>query len=244
MKHLADRLQPMIHAMSARVPFAFQRRLFGNAQLDRLNNLARWGFDPEFVLDIGAYVGRWTQSASGVFPRAKFLMVEAQAAKRPALEAVAACLKGNARVEICLLGRDEAERTFFEMETGSSMYEELSQVGRTATVKRTKPIDTVVAQAGFPRVDLAKLDVQGAELDVLAGGPELLRTTPVFLMEAAVRPYNAGAPLIGDVIAFMAERGYRMFDLCEVKRIKPSDLPLQLDLLFARPDGPLSSLLG
>jgi hypothetical protein len=46
-----------------------------------LENLKRNGFVPKVIIDIGAYVGAWTEMAKGVFPNSYFLMIEAQPSK-------------------------------------------------------------------------------------------------------------------------------------------------------------------
>jgi len=235
-----DTLQPLIHSISNIVPAVVQKRLFGNAMADRLTNLRNLGFKPENILDIGAYVGRWTEVTRRIFPEAKFLMIEAQESKRELLNAVVDGARGQARVDIALVGATPGQATFYEMETGSSMYPEMTAVPRTLLTKQRTTIDEVIARNGIERVDFAKLDVQGAELDVLAGGPQLLKTCELFLMEASVVPYNVGAPLIADVIAFMAEKGFRLFDLCEIKRARSTNFVLQVDLLFARADRDIS----
>ncbi|PIT04894.1 hypothetical protein TSA1_32225 [Bradyrhizobium nitroreducens] len=207
---------------------------------DRLTNLRNLGFRPNNILDVGAYVGRWTEVTRRIFPEAKFLMVEAQESKRELLNAIVAGARGQAQVDIALVGSTPGEATFYEMETGSSMYPEMTAVPRTKVTKQRTTIDEVVARNGIEQIDFAKLDVQGAELDVLAGGTKLLKTCELFLLEASVAPYNEGAPLIADVVAFMSQKGFRLFDLCEIKRARSTNFVLQVDLLFARSDRDMS----
>ena len=92
---------------------------------------------------------------------------------------------------------------------------------------------------GWDRVDLIKMDVQGYELEVLAGGREALRGCQAVLLEVSVVPVNQGAPLIGDVLSFMRDRGFVLYDLCTLFR-RPLDAALvQLDVVFVRADSPL-----
>ncbi|NCY21983.1 hypothetical protein EBX31_08505 [bacterium] len=49
-------------------------------------NMRKLGFDPKFIMDIGAFDGDWAALASGESPNASILMLEAQEHKRPILE--------------------------------------------------------------------------------------------------------------------------------------------------------------
>ena len=79
-----------------------------------------------------------------------------------------------------------------------------------------------------------KIDVQGAELEVLAGANETLRGTNVLIVEVSLVDYNKSAPLIAEVIAAVDRAGFTCADLCEVHRTE-GGFVLQLDLLFVRP---------
>jgi hypothetical protein len=65
------------------------------------------------------------------------------------------------------------------------------------------------------RFDWIKADVQGAELDVLEGGEQTLQYAMVVELELSTMRYNQGAPLAGEVIRWMWESGFELFDLTE-----------------------------
>jgi hypothetical protein len=56
-----------------------------------------------------------------------------------------------------------------------------------------------------------KLDVEGAELDVLRGAEETLKDTCGLLIESPVRA--AGSPQFIDIYGFLAQRGFSLFDI-------------------------------
>ena len=58
-------------------------------------------------------------------------------------------------------------------------------------------------------VGILKLDVQGAELLALDGARDLLKHKPVILCEVAFQEQYEGQPLLGDVDAYLSERGYK-----------------------------------
>jgi len=199
--------------------------------LASLNLLRAKGFVPRFAVDGGAYVGDWTELFRSVFPTTKMLMVEPQADKQPVLRAK---IDERTRLSDALLGPEEgAEVEFFEMETGSSVLSELTDVPRRRILKQVRTLDRLLADqpAGWNIPDFLKLDVQGFELEVLSGGSESLQSTQFVLLEVSLIPYNLGAPLLPDVLQFMWAKGFTLMDFCTQMRREDGFLR-QTDLLF------------
>ena len=189
------------------------------------------GFSPATIIDVGAYQGDWTRLARRVFPDAPVLMIEAQSAKRPFLDKVCTDLP-NVRYEQALLSRSSGEKVrFFEMETGSSMFSENSNVARTEKELVTETLDRLAGSVASPT--LLKIDVQGAEIEVLEGARETLSACEVVQLEVALLPYNEGAPSITEVLNYMSEREFVPFDISGMSRPNGIDLA-QVDLLFTR----------
>jgi FkbM family methyltransferase len=199
-----------------------------------LGTLRSLGFSPATCVDVGAYHGEWTRLFKSVFPDSRVLMVEAQDSKRDILQRVTAELGDSVRYQNALLSaREDDVVTFYEMETGSSLFEETSPYPRVAVEKRTRTLDSVLSEHLFARVDMLKLDVQGAELEVLKGAERALSQTEVLLMETSLMPVNAGSPTFAEVIEFVAARGFRLFDFCSQVR-RTDGVLWQTDLLFVR----------
>ena len=120
---------------------------------------------------------------------------------------------------------------------GASIYRENTAIyDRSCTTVRLSmlPLDDVVEKMECNAINFIKLDVQGAEVDVLQGATRLLAIHPVdfILAELSLIPYNNGAPLAHQVIAHVAELGFGMHDVFEVHYWE--DQLIQLDVLFAR----------
>jgi FkbM family methyltransferase len=198
-----------------------------------LGYLKQWGFNPETIVDVGAYHGEWTKMVKGVFPSAKVLMVEAQETKTDILNAVCAHYGATVTFELALLGSLDGKAVeFVEMETGSSVLEEQSPYPRVKVVKRTTTLDTLIRRScKWDKIDLLKIDVQGYELQVLFGAMTILENCDFVLLEASLIPINRGCPLIADVTAFMQKNGFRIFDFCSQSRRKDGAL-WQTDLMF------------
>lgn len=197
----------------------------------RLRNL---GFRPGGIIDIGAHVGDWTRSIKKVFPSTPVLMVEARESQRPYLEAACAELGGVSYV-IALLGSKRSEAIEFHVhDTGSSLFSERSNVSRTSTRLPMNMLDELAG--GFPLSSgplFIKLDVQGAEIEVLRGAIKTLARAEIVQLEVQLLHYNEGAPSAASVIAFMDQNGFAIFDIAGFVRPNKVDL-VQIDLLFVR----------
>lgn len=200
--------------------------------------LRRQGFSPNGIIDIGADVGNWTLQVKAAFPAAPVLMVEARETQRKKLEEVSKMQK-NVEFEIALLGaepRNDVE--FFVLNTGSSIYNERSNAPRSSTRLPMLMLDELVARHDRLKPPLfLKLDVQGAELDVLQGGRNALSLAELVQLEVPFASYNEGAPTAAQVLAFMDSRGFVLFDV--VGFVRYGDDLLQADFLFARKDSKL-----
>ena len=97
---------------------------------------------------------------------------------------------------------------------------------------KTNTLDNVIGDM-YDHIDLIKLDVQGAELDILRGSTEkVLPKCDLILMEVALLQYNKGAPLSGEVFTYMDSIGFQAIDILE-KHYFNKDM-IQADFLFAR----------
>jgi FkbM family methyltransferase len=206
-----------------------------------LKTLRSLGFEPGFCVDVGAYRGEWTQLFKSIFPDTRVLMVEPQDGKRMILQGVAAEFGESVQYENALLAAtDDQPVTFHEMETGSSVFEETSPYPRVDVQKTTRTLDTLLSLRPYPPIDMLKLDVQGSELEVLKGGTRALEKAHAVLLEASLVPVNAGCPPFSEVVGFLSNCGFRLFDFCSQVRRKDGVL-WQTDLLFLRTDSPYAA---
>lgn len=200
--------------------------------------LAQMGFAPDSYIDVGAYHGNWTRLANRLLGQKPTLMVEGQAALLPALEAYAETRPDLFVAGGVLSSMSGQEVSFHEMGTGSSIFAEASNAARTTKTITTRTLDDVAADfLASVSAPFLKIDVQGAELEVLGGGAKVLEKASLVQLEVAMLQYNQGAPLMPDVVAWMAARGWFPTEIAGFSR--PSGPLVQIDLLFARADSPL-----
>jgi FkbM family methyltransferase len=194
------------------------------------------GFSPTTIYDIGAYRAGWSSVAKRVFPGATLILFEANADNLPYLEA-----SGHRHFRTTLADSD-AERSFFLPKTGNatgaSLYLENSSHYAVGNMDERKVscarLDTVVQENRLPPPDLIKIDVQGAEIDVISGATEAINCCDVLIAELSFVQYNQEAPLFGDVVAAIGRHGLRCVDVCELHRTDSAGM-LQADFLFVKP---------
>lgn len=229
--HVYRRLsRPLKRLVASLVTYEFEGTVY--------RRLADRGFRPDAIVDVGAFEGNWTRLALDVFGEVPSLMVEAQQGKKSILDKVVTAHPAT-RIEMSALGESAGkELVFYEMSTGSSLRPEVSNAERSTTTIVTRTLDDV-AREHLPEARrlFLKIDVQGAELDVLRGGAETLARCELVQLELAMLQYNAGAPLLPEVVAFMDQRGFLPIEVSGFSR--PRDELVQIDMLFAREDSAL-----
>lgn len=82
----------------------------------------------------------------------------------------------------------------------------ISETGRQEVVLET--LDRWCVDNGVEAVDFLKIDIQGAELDVLKGAPQTLDTVRIVEVEVEFNPIYLDQPLFSDVDTFLRERGF------------------------------------
>jgi FkbM family methyltransferase len=203
-----------------------------------LHTLQVLGFRPQGILDIGAFEGNFARMARQAFAHAPILMLEAQPGKEPHLQAVAVGLP-DVDYRIVLLGAENRENVAFHQvneavnSSGSSLYDEQTRYPRSTIFLPMRTLDAVVGEIPGRTFDLLKIDVQGAEIDVLRGGLATLAGIEVLVIELSLLEYNKGAPLIGEVTAWLGAQGFALFDMFAVSRTQAGAL-LQVDGIFLR----------
>jgi hypothetical protein len=78
--------------------------------------------------------------------------------------------------------------------------------------------------------DLIKMDVQGAELDVIRGGLRIVRNSRYLILELQTHDYNLGAPHFEEVVAFLHTEGFAVVDIIDL--MYAGDKLIQVDVLF------------
>jgi FkbM family methyltransferase len=177
--------------------------------------------NPKIIYDIGSGVLHWTDSAKTVWPNARYFV----------FDAMEDCESLYQEAEIdynigVLSDRDNRQVDFYENKehfAGNSYYRENPKFSPAAAhlfddahcVKKTTiTLDTVIKNRGFPLPDLIKMDIQGAELDVLKGAHEALKNCQDLILEISHVEYNKGAPKKEEIISYVEKLGFKLIKSC------------------------------
>lgn len=181
--------------------------------VDYLWRLKHSGFEPRVIYDIGSCVLGWYREAKKIWPTAEIICFEAFEPVKFLYE------QQRVRHSIGVLSdTDHKELKFYINErqiTGNSYYKENQDHIYPEDSFQTRigmTLDTVVAQNGYPMPDLIKIDVQGAELDILNGGRNTIRHAERMIVELQSVDYNRGAPKVGHSLPYIESLGFQCID--------------------------------
>lgn len=206
-----------------------------------LRFLRERGIVPRCVLDVGANETRWARLASKVFPESRFVLIEPQEEMVPALSAFCNSHPSARFVRAGAASRaGEAVQTIWDDLQGSTFvlpaYDQMLAAGKQRVTPLVTIDDVFEREPHLP--ELAKLDIQGYELEALKGASRLFGYTEVFILEVQLIRSDL-VPSFAAVVDFMNQRGYQVYDICGYLRRPVDDALGQVDLVFARSDGPL-----
>jgi FkbM family methyltransferase len=195
------------------------------------------------IFDVGANDGETALRYRSLFPDASIHCFEPLPTMLPELQA-----RFASDPRIFAVGKAVAEQPgtlpFFINASAvhSSMYE-LDEAGRRAYCDHDTRVDVDVttldayaAEQSIDRIDLLKMDIQGAELRALRGAETLLRDgrIAVIYLEAWLVPHYKDAPLLYDIVAYVTDFGYRVFDIFNQTRDSTGQL-VKVDAILIGP---------
>jgi FkbM family methyltransferase len=222
-------------------PVEKENRPIGNVQL-LLEDISDRGVNFKYILDVGANLGEWTRMAKEVFPDSVIYMIEPLSEMELNLKKVCEDFPGTkyfpngagSKIENHVMttwGDDLAGANCLVVEN-----EYLKSINKQRIIQIIT-IDSLIEIGEIEIPELVKLDIQGFELEALKGATKLFGNTEVFILETSLFEFTSGNPILSEVIIFMAERGYEIYDLPGFLR-RPFDGALaQIDVCFAKRQG-------
>lgn len=199
------------------------------------------------IFDVGANVGATARRYRELYPRAEIHCFEPYP---ESFAKLSAALSDDARVSlhpvalssapgnaVLNVNRSAETNSLLPSDPRAAQYwgEGLLETERALEVP-LQTLDGFCAERAIARVDVLKLDVQGAEYSVLEGADALLsaRRIGVIYTEVIVAPTYVGQRRLVDYLALTSAKGYELFDLYNPTR--RNGRLIQSDILFVSDD--------
>jgi FkbM family methyltransferase len=145
-------------------------------------------FNPKKILDIGAWNGIWTKEVKTIWPEAKFTCVEAGQKHEKHLKLltddyhIAVLGDVNKQVKFYLREIQKGDRTKITYTKGSTVF----GVYKDYDLRQMQTLGNLVGEDA--KYDLIKQDVQGAEIMIMNGAPEIFKRATYVIQEVNLFP--------------------------------------------------------
>jgi FkbM family methyltransferase len=216
-------------------------RAYPHARAARLHLIPPWvDLRAGQIVDLGANVGEWTSHVVQALPRAHVVAVEPV----PSLyQQLAANLSHhpNVTTEMSAVAGQSGRMSFYVTEgpvfgsllrptaEGVAAYADAPRVTEMIEVRTT----TLDQLTGGRPTSLLKLDVQGAELQVLAGGSRALMRTQSIIAEMNFVSLYENSSTLASLHEALIARGFFLWDMAEPGRLSNGRLSYA-DVCYAR----------
>ena len=153
--------------------------------------LKKLDFKPNTVLDIGAWNGFWTKNCKEFWPKAHYTCIEAGSKHKIKLK------KCANEVHIAVLGNKNKKVTMYFNKAG---YTKGASIINRTPYSEERNMKTLESLVGLRRYDFIKQDVQGAEMLIMEGAPEIFKRATYVLNEVEnndVKEMNAYMKKLG-----------------------------------------------
>ena len=202
----------------------------------RLYHLAAQGLRPGVVYDVGAASGEWARLAHQVWPQARIIGFEPNKREKESLERTKREVPGF-DYRLCFLGRESKTVEYHDNDTRTSLMHQAAEGPKTTSMMCV--LDELIANGDIPAPDFMKLDVQGFELEVLAGATKAIEGCRAMMLEVSFVPFTPTFPQAAEIIHWMKQRGFEWADVLGILRGPRDDMLWQMDALFLRANDPL-----
>jgi FkbM family methyltransferase len=187
------------------------------------------------IFDVGAYVGDVTRIYMDIFLGAAIYCFEPYAESFRQLEKLSenkmvrtyqTAVSDHIGKTKLYVNADRTCNSFFSRPvSGPAYYPEKAQSVGEIEVDTTT-IDNFCSWQKIERIDILKLDVEGAEKKVLSGANDKLEKNNIYLIYTEVMfiSHYEGGCLFHELAGFLEQYGYTLFNLYNLKKAKSGQL--------------------
>ncbi len=177
------------------------------------------GFTPDRILDIGAWNGFWTRNVKEIWPDAHYTCVEAGPKHEKKLKEItsdyhiAVLGDSNRDVKMYLREIDKGSKKKVTYTKGSTLF----GIFKDYEIRQMTTLDTLVGKDA--QFDLIKQDVQGAEIMVMQGAPDIFTRAKYVIQEVNLFKDKdfPDMPAESEMDEFMFQLGFNNSEIIEQK---------------------------
>jgi FkbM family methyltransferase len=200
-----------------------------------LSNLARIGWTPGAIIDIGVATG--TEGLYSIWPGVPICLVEPSPVSAQFLDEIAGKFPNVVTYKV---GASNYNGTMKVRTDPTGVYTYFGDKPHWAEIDvPVMKVDDIVRDAAISGPFVYKLDTDAHELEILKGSVETLRATDVAAIEVHfMNPFYPGAMTPADVVLFMRKRGFEILDMTAIA-YSSAHIGRAADMLFAKRDSEL-----
>lgn len=217
-----------------------QGRVTNHTLLEALEQAKSLGLAPATVIDVGAARGAFVLQCYNLFPEANYILIEPLKEFEPFLKQVVNSIpKAEYILAAATPKSGEITLNVHPDFVGSSVYleQEDSEVNGVPRIVPAIALDDLIIKGKVRPPLLFIVDVQGAELDVLAGAEKVLEYAEYVCLEVSFFETFKDGPQFYDVIKYMKSKGFVVYDLYEPLYRLLDNALFQIDLAFVKERG-------
>lgn len=195
---------------------------FGSMNLYETAAITRALHSGDSFIDVGAYVDGWHSIVAGrivgdtghVYAFEPIPDFYLRAKENFALNNLS-----NVTLEQMAVSKRDGNSIFYNNSASSSFYAKHARHGKTVKLKkirvRTTKLDSYIKKHNIKNIRLIKIDAEGAEMDVLAGMPGLLRRddAPDLIIEVDDRYLRDGGTSESEILECLRRYGYTPYSI-------------------------------
>jgi FkbM family methyltransferase len=191
-------------------------------------------YTPKVCLDVGAHRGDWSNGIKNIFTDCFIICMDAN-------KYVDNIPGSNVTFIETLYNQDDVFVDFYKSShkrstgAGDSIHKENTFIYNDNDLivesRKTKKISTLLMSIGSPKIDILKLDVQATEIEIMDGMENFINDVDFIQIECSLSDYNIGGCTIEDVVVYLKNKNFEVFDITE--SVRNSDgFMTHIDLIF------------
>lgn len=201
--------------------------------------------DAKVILDVGANVGNVALAALRTYPASRVICFEPVEATRTILKSrlqsygeravvfKEALSNSTGTTEINITSFHGANSILAQSSMHSILNPHVKEIGKE--VISLVRLDDFAVEHDFPNVDILKIDVEGHELEVLAGGKEFIsaKVDTIIIEASLMRDTSLERQSVIEVFALLSEMGFRLINVFDLHHVENFQLMcVQMDCVF------------